>query len=146
MMPRLLGLLLLCGCAANRPPAPATEQPTGDEEAVDEAGAGCVRRANVAVFVDNQSSLDVEITFGSYKAARPAHGFSQTTFSVPRYYLQDYILVRIARGGLEVSDPPPVRTEFVVCNDATLVIGPRPAYTFFYGDRIVTRSPPDSGR
>ena len=146
MMRRLLCLLVIVGCAASRAPAPAAQAPTGDERAVEEGSTGCVRQANVAVVVDNQSSLDVQITFGPYTAARISQGFAQTTYSVPRYYLQSDIRVRIARGGLEVSDPPPIPTEFVVCNDATLVIGPRPAYSFFYGDRIVTRSRPDSGR
>lgn len=140
MIPRLFPVLFLVGCAASRTPAPVAGGVVGDEPAVEADSAGCARQANVNVLVDNQSSMDVQITFGPYTAARIAQGFTQTSYSVPRYYLQGPIQVRIARGGLEVSDPPPIPTEFVVCNDATLVIGPRPAYSFFYGDRIVTRS------
>ena len=143
---RLLGLLLLLGCAAGRAPAPAVETPSDDETAVDEPGAGCVRQANVTVHVDNRSSMNVQIAFGQYTPARAALGLSQTTYSVTRADLEGTIRLKIVGGGLALGTPPPIATEPVMCNDATLIIGPRPRYSFFYGDLVVTRSLPDSGR
>lgn len=145
-MVRLLGLLLLLGCTAGRAPAPAVEPPTDDETAVDEPDTWCVRQANVTVHVDNRSSMNVQIAFGQYTPARAALGLSQTTYSVSRADLEAPIRLRIVGGGLALGTPPPVATEPVLCNDATLIIGPRPRYSFFYGDLVVTRSHPDSGR
>lgn len=146
MSPQLLFLVLLVGCAAGRTPAPAVETAVDDEPAVDEPDAVCRRVGDVTVHVDNRSSFSVQISFGSYTPARAALGFSQTKYSVPRYYLEGSIKLRIVGGGLELSTPPPVPTEPVACNDATLIIGPRPRYSFFYGDLLPTRSPPDSRR
>jgi hypothetical protein len=101
----------------------------------------------VTVHVDNQSSMDVQISFGAYTPGRAAPGLTRTSYQVGRTYLQSDIRLRIARGGLEVGTPPPIPTEFVVCNDATLIIGPRPRFSFFYGDlvRSPSRNPdPDS--
>jgi hypothetical protein len=146
MMPRLLGLLLLAGCAAGRTPAPAAEAATEEAQAVDEQPERCRRQANVTVHVDNRSSMDVQIAFGQYTPPRAAPGFSQTTYSVSRYDLESRIRLRIVGGGLEIGTPPSIATEPVACNDATLIIGPRPRYSFFYGDLVVAPPPPDSGR
>jgi hypothetical protein len=91
--------------------------------------------------VDNQSSFDVQIVFGSYAPARAAPGFSRTTYDVVRTYLQSSIVLRIARGGVAVERPTVIPTEFVVCNDATLIIGARPSTSFFYGDLVRTPAP-----
>lgn len=112
----------------------------GGERASEESDGVCERTATVTVHVHNQSSADVRISFGHYTPARAAPGFSRTTYNIARAYLDDDIRLRIERGGLEVRTPAPVPTEFVVCNDATLVIGPRPEYSFFYGDKL--RGPP----
>ncbi len=133
--------LLLFGCASGRDPGSADEGGPDGERPPGEAGARseapCVRRASVTVWVDNRSSLDVQIVFGPYAPARPALGFARTTYAVPRFYLETYnILVRIDRGGLAVERPAVVPTEFIVCNDATLLIGARPQYSFFYGDLL----------
>ena len=131
MMPRMLGLLLVLGCATGR----GSADPTGAEHVVDEGTVGgCERRATITVHVDNRSSMDIAISFGSYGPPRPALGFSRTTYDVPRHYLQGSIRLRIARGGLQERTPPAVATEPVLCNDASLIIGPRPQYSFFYGE------------
>ena len=91
----------------------------------------------VTVLVDNRSSFDVWIAFGPWRPARAATGFARTTYAVSRSYLENYdIVVGIERGGLAVRPPAQVQTEWVICNDATLVIGSRPEYSFFYGDRL----------
>jgi hypothetical protein len=134
LMPRMLGLLLFLGCATAHDPASLPEDTTDRESPVHEPDGKCERRATVTVHVDNRSSMDVQISFGPYTPARAAQGLSRTTYEVSRYYLEGYIRLRIARGGLQVGTTPPVLTEPVVCNDATLIIGPRPRYSFFYGD------------
>lgn len=141
MTPRLLILLLLPGCAAGGAPSSAPEAAADSGEVEEYVRPACQRDATVTVHVENSSGFDVAIAFGTYKPVRIAPSMSRTTYRIPRYYLQDYIRVRIARGGLEVSPPPPVATEFVVCNDATLIIGPRPSYSFFYGDVLQRPQP-----
>lgn len=141
MLTRLLPVLLLIGCAAGRTPAPAVET-----AAEDEPDAPCRRVADVTVHVDNRSSFSVQISFGSYTPTRAVLGLSRTTYRVPRYYLEHEIRLRIVGGGLELGAAPPIPTDPVACNDATLIIGPRPRYSFFYGDRVEREVPPDSGR
>jgi hypothetical protein len=133
--------LLLAGCAAGRGAASAPQTEAGSAGAAAAVDGVCERRSAVTVHVINQGSSDVEITFGSYRVSRASLGFSRTTYRVARTYLQDPIQLRIRGGGLEVGTPPPVQTEYVVCNDATLIIGPRPSYSFFYGDRVVVPRP-----
>lgn len=136
-MLRPLCLLLAVGCATGRSPAPPSGEDLdrSDAEAAAPSG-GCERAATVKVHVDNRSTADIAIAFGSFTPARAAPGLSRTTYDVPRSYLRTPIRVRIARGGLQVHTPTPVATEPVVCNDATLVIGPRPSYSFFYGELL----------
>jgi enterochelin esterase-like enzyme len=140
-MPRLAALaLVLCSvpaCAAHRGTAPAPADSAAPGPAAHEGG-GCQRRATVTVHVLNRSSMAVEITFGYYRAARASEGFSETTYNVSRSNLQSSIQLKIVRGGLEIGTPPPVQTEPVLCNDATLVIGSRPSVSFFYGDLVPT--------
>jgi hypothetical protein len=100
----------------------------------------CERRSTVTVHVENNSSMDVAISFGSYTPARAAAGFSRTTYDVARANLQGSIGLRIMRGGVQQGAPPRVPTEAVVCNDATLIIGAQPSYSFFYGDVLHGRS------
>jgi hypothetical protein len=139
MMPRLVGLMLVVGCAAGRGGAPAPDAATADSAA---AMAGvCDRQATVTVHVHNQSSFDIDLTFGTYAPAREAPGFSSTTYEVPRTYLNQPIRLRIARGGVATERPTLVPTEFVVCNDATLIIGARPSTSFFHGDLVRSPSP-----
>ena len=142
MLARLLGLVLLFGCATTRGPVPVSPDSSSAEGALDQA---CQRKAAVTVHVVNESSFDIEISFGGYMSHRAVEGFSRTTYRVPRYYLENPIRLRIARGGLEVDQPPPVHPEPVYCNDATLVIGPRPSYSYFYGD-LVEVPPREHGR
>jgi len=104
----------------------------------------CQLSATVTVHVQNRGSADVQISFGGYTAARAAPGFSRSTYDVARTYLQNTtIRLRILRGGLQQGGPAEVPTEHVACNDATLVIGAQPRYSFFYGGAVVTRSPRD---
>ena len=134
----LLGLLLTLGCAPSQPPPPAPKVPAEEAAArvdsVDERDVRCAWEAMVTVLVVNKSTMDVQIAFGPYRPVRPAQGLSRTTYRVARDHLRSNIRLRIAHGGLQVSTPPPVPTEQVVCNDATLVIGSQPRYSFFYGD------------
>jgi hypothetical protein len=135
-----LVLVLFPGCASAQEEAPDAE-PVSGEVAADEAEAPdedgvCVRNATVTVHVRNQSSMDVQITFGNYRAGRAAEGFSRTTYNVPRVHLQRSVRLQILRGGLQLGAAPEIQTEAVFCNDATLVIGPRPRYSFFYGDKL----------
>lgn len=133
-MRRIVGLLVFFGCAAN--PAPQPEDLSDAERAALGTDQVCERRGTVTVHVDNKSSLDVQIAFGSYAPTRAAPGFSLTRYRVPRYHLGNPIRLRIARGGLQVTTPPPVPTEHVVCNDATLVIGSQLRYSTFYGEKL----------
>jgi hypothetical protein len=136
MTPRVLALFFLIGCATAPDPAPPPDDPADDDSAALEQDGVCELNATVTVRVDNRSSMDVQITFGPYAPARAAEGFSRTTYRVARPYLQNPIRLEIARGGLQVGTPPPVATEQVVCNIATLVIGSRPRYAIFYGDAL----------
>jgi len=132
MTRRLLGLLLLLGCATRR-----AESPTPADSLDAAAAAGvCLRQAAVTVHVVNQGSADVQIAFGPYAPARAAHGFSTTTYKVSRSYLNYAIELRILRGGVQLGGPARISTEPVVCNDATLIIGPEPRISFFHGDLI----------
>jgi hypothetical protein len=140
---RVLPLLFLLGCAAGRSPGPA---PADSSAAVDSAAARegvCNRTSVVTVHVDNQSSMDVELSFGLYTAHRASLGFSQTTYRVARSYLTQSIRIRVVRGGLQVGGPATISTEYVVCNDATLIIGSSPRTSFFYGDVLRTPTPRD---
>lgn len=132
---RLLGLALV-GCAAGSGPDPTPAPAATADSAVAEMDVGCVRQSAVAVHVDNQSTMDVEISFGSYTAARAAPGMAQTTYRVLRTYLESRIRLRILRGGMQQGAPPVVETEPVVCNDATLIIGSQLTNSFFYGDLV----------
>ncbi len=145
MMPRVLVLFLflVLGCATTHDPGSQPENSAKDESATaseESTDKVCVRNATVTVRVENQSSMDLQITFGSYRAARPAEGFSLTTYSVPRVHLQSYVRIQILRGGLQVGVAPLIQTEAVFCNIATLVIGSRPRYSIFYGDEILAPS------
>lgn len=132
----LCASLLVVGCASGRDPA-ASDIDAEIDRAAGQEDRTCRRRSTVTVHVDNRSSLDMQLAFGPYSPARAALGFSRTTYTIPRSYVEDNdIVVRIARGGLAVEGPAEVLTEFVVCNDATLLIGSRPAYSFFHGDLL----------
>ncbi len=136
-IPFVLLLLWVAGCASTRKPRPPAEDETEREQAPVERDGACEWRSTVTVHVDNQNSADVKIWFGYYTPARAAPGLSQTTYRVPRSYLSNDIQLRIERGGLQLGTPPPVATDqHVVCNDATLIIGPRLQYSFFYGDKL----------
>ena len=136
MKPRQLGPLLMLGCAAGQRPAPVPDAPADSGQVADVREGTCERSALVTVHVQNRSSMDVEITFGSYTAARAAPGLTRTTYSVPRTHLGGSIRLRIMRGGLQTGAPPRVPTEAVDCNDATLIIGAQPQYSFFYGEEL----------
>lgn len=131
----LLGLLVIAGCATRQAPPPAPEAPA-DEAAAGEADSAprCAWEAMVNVVVVNKSTMTMGIRFGPYGPARPALGLSRTTYRVARDHLRYSIRVWISQGGLETSWAPPIPTEHVVCNDATLIIGSRPRFSFFYGD------------
>jgi len=137
MIPRTLVVFLFLGCASAQDTAPLSEDPTNDEGAGLEQDYVCVREATVTVRVDNQSSMDMQITFGSYRAARAAEGFSRTTYNIPRVHLQGSVRIQILRGGLQVGPAPLIQTEPVFCNIATLVIGAQPSYSIFYGDALM---------
>lgn len=69
-------------------------------------------------------------------------GFARTTCDVPRIHPQNTtIRLRILRGGLQLGGPAEIPTALVLCNDATLIIGAEPRYSFFYGGMVTTRSP-----
>jgi len=143
MMPRVLVLFLVLGCVTTHDPGSQPEDPAEDESASaaeESTDKVCVRDATVTVRVENQSSMDLQITFGSYRAARPAEGFSRTTYNIPRVHLQSYVRIQILRGGLQVGPAPLIQTEPVFCNIATLVIGSRPRYSIFYGDELLEPS------
>jgi len=143
MMPRVLVLFLVVGCATAHDPGSQPEDSAKDESATapeESTDKVCVRNATVTVRVENQGSMDLQITFGSYRAARPAEGFSRTTYSVPRVHLRDHVRIQILRGGLQVGPAPLIQTEAVFCNIATLVIGSRPRYSIFYGDELLAPS------
>jgi hypothetical protein len=138
----LLALPLFAGCATGGDPARPSDDEAELDRMAEELDDSCRRRAAVTVHVDNRSSFDVSISFGSYAPARPALGFARTTYAVPRTYLEGRnILLRIERGGLSVERPAVIQTEYVVCNDATLLIGSRPRYSFFYGDLFEKPTP-----
>jgi len=139
MFPRLLGLALVCGCASGRHPTPAPRDSTAAQPPVVEMDEACRPEAVVTVHVDNRSSMDMEVTFGPYAAARAVDAFSQTTYRVPRTYLKQDIVLRV-HAGLQVEKASRIPTEYVVCNDATLIIGPRPSNSYFYGDLIYAPS------
>jgi hypothetical protein len=127
-------LALIVGCASAPDPGPDSSPEAALEDLV------CARNATVTVRVDNRSSMDLRITFGSYRPVRPADGFSRTTYQIARYHLQGPIRLEVLRGGMQIGGPATIRTEPVFCNAATLVIGSRPEYSVFYGDEIFTPS------
>lgn len=138
-----LGVLLIgCASAPDTGPGPSPPSvPIADGAAVDSAlaplgDAACRREATIAVRVKNQSSLDIKVAFGSYRPARVAAGFSQTTYQVARYHLRSSIRLEILRGGVQVGGPAIIQTEPVFCNIATLIIGSRPQSSIFYGDEL----------
>ena len=98
-----------------------------------------MREATVTVRVDNRSSFDIQVRFGSYRPSRVALGFSRTTYQIARYYLERSVELVILRGGVQQRGPAVIPTEPVFCNIATLVIGASPEYSIFYGD--VLREP-----
>jgi len=141
MTRRLVPLLFLLGCASGRSPAPAPADSTAAVDAAAGREGVCDRTAAVTVHVDNQSSMDVEISFGLYTPHRAALGFAQTSYRVARNYLTQSIQLRVIRGGLQVGGPATIPTEYVVCNDATLIINSTPHNSFFYGDALRVPTP-----
>lgn len=73
---------------------------------------------------------------GRTRRPAPPPGFSRTEYEVARSNLQGTIRLRILRGGVQQGAAPRIPTEPVVCNDATLIIGAQPQYSFFYGDLL----------
>jgi len=136
MMPRALVVLLFLGCASAQDTAPLSEDIPADQDAALEQDDACVREATVTVRVENQSSVGIQIRFGSYRPARVAEGFSRTTYQIARVYLKDEVRLEILRGGVQLGGPAVIQTEPVFCNTATLVIGARPEYSVFYGDAL----------
>ena len=138
--PLLLIAGVVLGCASSPDPEDQFSDPTDAgvtfAETRDYPDGVCRLKATVDVRVDNRSSTDVRIWFGSYSAARLALGFTRTIYQVPRVHLQGDVRIDIEHGGLQIGTPPPVPTEPVVCNVATLVIGARPRYSVFYGDAL----------
>ena len=135
-------LTLLVGCAStsepgNDPPA-ATAATEGGLAAESDASSAevlrCVREATVTVRVENRSSYDIQVRFGSYRPSRVALGFSRTTYQIARYYLERSVELVILRGGSQLGGPAVIPTEPIFCNVATLVIGASPEYSVFYGD------------
>lgn len=141
MIPRLIALLLVLGCARSQNGAPTPAPSTEGMPAALESDSVCQRLATVTVHVVNRSSADVAVSFGGYSPARAASGLSRTTYDVSRSYLQRAIRLRIARGGLQVGGPARVATEPVVCNDATLIIGAELTSSFFYGELFMAPAP-----
>jgi len=138
---RLLGLMLLVGCLGGRAREPAPAAAGDSARATEEAPEVCQRVADVTVYVDNRSSFSIQISFGSYTPAREVLGLTRTTYRVPRYYLEGDIRLKIVGGGIELGAAPLIPTEPVACNDATLIIGPRPRYSFFYGELVRLSEP-----
>ncbi len=142
----LLALLAGCASAPETVPDPSPDAvPTAEDLAQDLTEDGdstaaedlyCVRNATVTVRVDNQSSMDLRVTFGSYRPARVAEGVSRTIYQIARIYLQHSVRLEVLRGGTQVGGPAVIPTEPVFCNVATLVIGARPQYSIFYGDAL----------
>ncbi len=142
-------LALLAGCASAPEPGPdpspdavpaaeiLAQDLTEDSDSTAAEDLLCVRNATVTVRVDNQSSMDLQITFGSYRPARVADGFSRTIYQVARSYLQHSVRLEVLRGGTQVGGPAVIPTEPIFCNVATLVIGSRPRYSIFYGDELL---------
>jgi len=139
----MLPLLFLVGCASGRSPTPTPADSTAAADAAAAREGVCNRTAAVTVHVDNQSSMDVEISFGLYTPHRAALGFAQTTYRVARNYLTQSIRLKVVRGGLQIGGPATIPTEYVVCNDATLLIGSSPQHSFFYGDALRVLTPRD---
>ena len=131
-------LALLPGCASAPETGPPATPGTAPESTSTEV-LRCVREATVTVRVDNKSSFDIQIRFGSYRPSRVALGFSRTTYQIARYYLEQSVELVILRGGAQQGGPAVIPTEPVFCNVATLVIGASPEYSIFYGD--VLREP-----
>jgi len=135
-------LTFLAGCASSPeaetdPPADTTSAEAALADEGDSASAEvlrCVREATVTVRVDNRSSYDIQVRFGSYRPSRVALGFSRTTYQIARTYLERSVELVILRGGSQLGGPAVIPTEPVFCNVATLLIGPSPEYSVFYGD------------
>jgi len=116
MMPRVLVLFLflVLGCATTHDPGSQPENSAKDESATaleESTDKFCVRNATVTVRVENQSSMDLQITFGSYRAARPAEGFSLNIATLvigsrPRYsiFYGDELLAPSRKGGDEEKE------------------------------------------
>jgi len=136
MTRRVLALAMVLGCATHQSASTSPADSTARADAAAAASGVCLREAAVTVHVVNRGSADVQISFGAYTAARAAQGFSSTTYKVSRSYLNGAIQLRILRGGLQIGGPARISTEYVVCNDATLVIGADPRISFFYGDLV----------
>lgn len=136
MTRRLLAVAIVLGCASHQPASTSPADSTARADAAAAAAGVCLRQAAVTVHVVNRGSSDVQISFGTYTPARAALGFASTTYKVSRSYLTGSIQLRILRGGLQLGGPARISTEPVVCNDATLVIGPEPRISFFYGDPL----------
>lgn len=119
--------------SAGEPRSEATSEGEAEESGADGA---CRREVTVAVVIVNRSSYDIEVFFDGYKAGRPASSFSRSTYHVPRYRLQRTVTLDILRGGLQVGGPARIPVEQVYCNDATILVGSRPEYSVFYGDKL----------
>jgi len=139
----ILALLTLqVGCASapeqeTDPPATATSTdaaPAAESDGTSTEALRCVREATVTVRVENRSSYDIQIRFGSYRPSRVALGFSRTTYQIARYYLERSVELVILRGGAQQGGPAVIPTEPIFCNVATLMIGASPEYSVFYGD------------
>lgn len=133
----MLGLVLVIGCAG-------TSVPSGQSPKDSVPNPPCVRQPKVTVHIENQNSHSIGVFFGSSQAKTSVGPFSTTEYEVARFHLESPIRLG-AFGGL-TGPPASIRTEPVVCNDARLVIGPRPSDSYFIGNVLVERPSGDSGR
>ena len=140
----MLGLGLVIGCAGTS--VPSGQSPKDSVPAAPEVNPRCVRQANVTVRIENQSSYSIGVFFGSHQAQPLVEPFSTTEYKVTRFSLESAIRLEIRAGGLITRGPASIRTEPVVCNDATLVIGSQLSLSYFIGNVLVKQPSGDSER
>ena len=141
----MLGLVLVIGCGGTSMPSGQSPQDSVPAAQDSVANPQCVQQPMVTVHIENQGSYSIGIFFGSSQARTSVGPAETTEYEVSRSHLLSPIRLS-AWGGLTGDPPVSIRTAPVACNDAILVIGPRPSDSYFIGNVPVKRPSGDSGR
>lgn len=129
-----LAALVIAACA---PLGPNTGRQQVDDILSGNDRPRCKNDGRVTLLVENRNPGDVQTSLRRYVF----QGLKTDSIVVDRYSLSRPIYLRIVRGGMNRSGTPPVDTENVSCDHATLIIGDPLSQSYFFGADVLRRRP-----